>query len=231
MPLSPCEFNPLYWAIIRSVCLYFVLHRPLQLTRLLYTLRDIYGSGICSCAKIIVLCPDCPPTIIVLFPLSCNRESDDSSSQLDAVDSNKVYWSLSTSSYNLARDLLTEPHLHSCDSETPLLTSSHSSPRHHTSPSSSSFTDGCTTTKSSVIVATHSPSSQIRLNQTQSKKLRELLINIQDERLCQVCMCSRISAVFCPCGHHVSCYRCAKRLVKCPICRQPIGYVQYVYTH
>ncbi|CAI8011722.1 hypothetical protein GBAR_LOCUS7521, partial [Geodia barretti] len=58
-------------------------------------------------------------------------ESDDSSSQLDAVDSNKFYWGLSTSSYNLARDLLVEPHLHSCDSETPhphLLTLLPSSP-------------------------------------------------------------------------------------------------------
>ena len=163
--------------------------------------------------------------IVNSLSLSQYSESDDSSSQIDVVDSNKIYWGLSTSSYNLARDLLTEPHLHSCDSETPLLPSSHSPP-HPLSPHT--FTEGT----AKLLIVTNSPSpNQIRLNHTQSKKLRQLLLNIQDEGLCQVCMCSRISAVFCPCGHHVACYRCAKRLVKCPICRQPVGYVQYVYTH
>ena len=56
------------------------------------------------------------------------------------------------------------------------------------------------------------------------------LMKIQDERLCNVCMDELISSVFCPCGHYVACERCAKRLDKCPVCRQPVGYVQYVYT-
>lgn len=166
------------------------------------------------------------------------RESDDSSSQIDTVDSNKVYWGLSTSSYNLAKDLLAEPHLQTCDSETPLLISSSSTSRTSPLPSrtlspqtSSSFTDGCTAKTLLISRRSSATANPSRLNHTQSKKLRQLLLTIQDERLCQVCMSSRISAVFCPCGHHVSCYRCAKKLVKCPICRQPIGYVQYVYTH
>ena len=165
-----------------------------------------------------------------LYVCMC-RESDDSSSQIDSVDN----WGLSTSSYHLAKDLLSEPTLHPCDSETPLLTyspSSHMSPPHTLSPHTSTASlRAATTSKVAIATANRSPSQPPRLNHTQSKKLRQLLLNIQDERLCQVCMSSKISSVFCPCGHHVSCYRCAKRLVKCPICRQPVGYVQYVYTH
>lgn len=147
---------------------------------------------------------------------------------MDAADSDKLYWGLSTSSCNLAMDLLAEPHLHPSDSDTPLIPHSTSPSSHPLSPSSSLH--HTTSTKSVILPNSHSL-NQPRLNYTQSKKLRQLLLNIQDERLCQVCMNSKISAVFCPCGHHVACYRCARRLVKCPICRQPIGYVQYVYTH
>ena len=68
------------------------------------------------------------------------------------------------------------------------------------------------------------------LSGAQSKKLRKLLLKIQDERLCTVCMDELISCVFCPCGHYVACSKCAKRLDKCPVCRQAVGYVQYVYT-
>ena len=67
------------------------------------------------------------------------------------------------------------------------------------------------------------------LSKAQGKKLRQLLLNIQDERVCQVCMNELTSSVFCPCGHHVACYHCAKQLDKCPVCRQLVGYVQYVY--
>lgn len=67
------------------------------------------------------------------------------------------------------------------------------------------------------------------LSDAQGRKLRQLLINIQDERLCQVCMDELICSVFCPCGHNVACYRCAKQLDKCPVCRQLVGYVQYLY--
>lgn len=56
------------------------------------------------------------------------------------------------------------------------------------------------------------------------------LMKIQDEKLCNVCMDELISSVFCPCGHYVACERCAKKLDKCPVCRQPVGYVQFVYT-
>ena len=68
------------------------------------------------------------------------------------------------------------------------------------------------------------------LSGAQGKKLRRLLLKIQDERLCTVCMDELISSVFCPCGHYVACNKCSKRLDRCPVCRQAVGYVQHVYT-
>lgn len=68
------------------------------------------------------------------------------------------------------------------------------------------------------------------LSGAQGKKLCQFLLKIQDERLCAVCMDELICCVFCPCGHYVSCSKCAKRLDKCPLCRQPVGYVQHVYN-
>ena len=148
------------------------------------------------------------------------------------MGSDKPYWGLSTSSCNLAKDLLAESHLHLSHSTSPLLPSDslHSSPSHPPLHSSSSSLP-CTAAASKTAVVGHSSPTETRLTHAQSEKLRKLLLNIQDERLCQVCMSAPISAVFCPCGHHVTCYGCAKRLVSCPICRQSVGYVQYVYTH
>ena len=58
----------------------------------------------------------------------------------------------------------------------------------------------------------------------------QFLMKIQDEKLCNVCMDELISSVFCPCGHYVACTKCAEKVDRCPVCRQPIGYVQFVYT-
>lgn len=156
----------------------------------------------------------------VLSSLAYYRESEDSSSQVGSVENNKLYWGLSASSCNLAKDLLAEPQVNPTESDYPLLPLNSSST---SCPSSLS--------PSTKQVVVYSPDKTRHLSQSQSVKLRKLLLKIQDERLCQVCMSAVLSAVFCPCGHHVACYRCAKRLCKCPICRQPIGYVQYVYSH
>ena len=62
-----------------------------------------------------------------------------------------------------------------------------------------------------------------------SVKLGKFIQKIVDSKLCRVCMDSPVSAVFCPCGHLISCYACALECTKCPVCRSPIAYVQYVY--
>ena len=71
------------------------------------------------------------------------------------------------------------------------------------------------------------PEGQLRL--VTAAKLEQLLSNIHESRLCCVCMTEPASAVFCPCGHLVACYTCALACKKCALCRQDVGYVQYVY--
>lgn len=61
-------------------------------------------------------------------------------------------------------------------------------------------------------------------------KVKQLLYKIHDSKLCRVCMDEPASAVFCPCGHLVSCYSCALACMKCPLCRREVAYVQYVYN-
>ena len=60
-------------------------------------------------------------------------------------------------------------------------------------------------------------------------KLGQFIQKIVDSKLCRVCMDSPVSAVFCPCGHLISCYKCALECTQCPLCRSTIAYVQYVY--
>ncbi|NP_001025583.1 E3 ubiquitin-protein ligase XIAP [Xenopus tropicalis] len=48
--------------------------------------------------------------------------------------------------------------------------------------------------------------------------LEEKLRQLEEEKICKVCMDRRISIVFIPCGHLVACAVCADVLDKCPIC-------------
>lgn len=127
----------------------------------------------------------------------------------------EVCWGLSTSSSNIAKQLLSESQLRLTDSGGVL--SLTCVPHEETEENNDDQ-----------IAEIRDPVEP--LNPAQGKKLQQLLLKIQDEKLCHVCMDELISSVFCPCGHYVACYRCARRLDKCPICRQPVGYVQYVYT-
>lgn len=72
-------------------------------------------------------------------------------------------------------------------------------------------------------------SSSICLTKEGSVKLGQFIQKIVDSKLCRVCMDSPVSAVFCPCGHFISCYKCAVECTQCPMCRSTIAYVQYVY--
>ncbi|XP_061177181.1 putative inhibitor of apoptosis [Saccostrea echinata] len=42
---------------------------------------------------------------------------------------------------------------------------------------------------------------------------------LQDITICKVCMTEKVSIVFLPCGHIVTCADCAPAMRKCPICR------------
>jgi hypothetical protein len=45
---------------------------------------------------------------------------------------------------------------------------------------------------------------------------------LKEQRMCKICMDSEVSIVFLPCGHLVSCPKCAPALLSCPICRVAI---------
>ncbi|OCT67475.1 hypothetical protein XELAEV_18038773mg [Xenopus laevis] len=48
--------------------------------------------------------------------------------------------------------------------------------------------------------------------------IEEKLRQLEEEKVCKVCMDRRITIVFIPCGHLVACAVCADVLDKCPIC-------------
>ncbi|XP_053555092.1 E3 ubiquitin-protein ligase XIAP [Bombina bombina] len=48
--------------------------------------------------------------------------------------------------------------------------------------------------------------------------VEEKLRQLQEEKICKVCMDRTISIVFIPCGHLVVCAECAEEINKCPIC-------------
>ena len=50
----------------------------------------------------------------------------------------------------------------------------------------------------------------------------------ENDWTCQVCMDSKISTVFCPCGHICCCEECAQQLSYCPMCKTFITFVQRV---
>ena len=77
------------------------------------------------------------------------------------------------------------------------------------------------------------------------KKYEKLKVEKQDleeARLCKICMEAEICCVFIPCGHQITCEGCAKtlsirtfrnalngELKKCPVCREQIS--QHIKTY
>ena len=63
----------------------------------------------------------------------------------------------------------------------------------------------------------HSPENEVDFE----NKYKEL----QESRKCKICLIQEINVVFLPCGHLISCLRCARAFYKCPICRCNINKV------
>ena len=59
---------------------------------------------------------------------------------------------------------------------------------------------------------------KVTMNLTAEEKLRQL----EGLRRCKICCDNRLGVVFLPCGHLVSCVKCAKYLEKCPSCKEII---------
>jgi len=59
-------------------------------------------------------------------------------------------------------------------------------------------------------------------NGADAKSLEEENLKLKEQRLCKICMDEEVNIVLLPCGHLVSCVKCAPALRNCPICRNGI---------
>jgi baculoviral IAP repeat-containing protein 2/3 len=65
-------------------------------------------------------------------------------------------------------------------------------------------------------------SNETNSNGADAKSLEEENFKLKEQRLCKICMDEEVSIVLLPCGHLVSCVKCAPALRNCPICRNGI---------
>jgi len=63
----------------------------------------------------------------------------------------------------------------------------------------------------------------------QELSMEEELRKLREATQCKICMDNKVEVVFLPCGHLVSCTRCATAFSSCAVCRQPIK--AYVKTY
>ena len=59
-----------------------------------------------------------------------------------------------------------------------------------------------------------------KLNTRDIKSLEDENDKLKNQKLCKICMNGEIAIVLIPCGHFVSCKKCAPALNNCPICRK-----------
>ena len=127
---------------------------------------------------------------------------------------NLIQFGLSKSSCDIAKELLEGPE----DEDTPTFTDPELPTKKDPSKDDNDTVSPQTERRGSVC-----------LTKEGTIKLGQFIQKIVDSKLCRVCMDSPVSAVFCPCGHLISCYKCALECTQCPLCRSTIAYVQYVY--
>ena len=63
----------------------------------------------------------------------------------------------------------------------------------------------------------------------QNLKLERRNQDLQDSKMCKICMDQEVSQVFNPCSHAICCNICINSLQKCPICRKNIESSQMLY--
>ncbi|XP_052808302.1 uncharacterized protein LOC128237118 isoform X2 [Mya arenaria] len=59
-------------------------------------------------------------------------------------------------------------------------------------------------------------------NNDKGTQIRQENEKLREMQTCKICMERQVNTTLLPCGHLVSCDRCASRLAKCPICRTKI---------
>ena len=139
----------------------------------------------------------------------------------------ELFWGLSRSSCNIAKELLQDSQLQQPPySEAEILEKFHvGTSSTHSDPNSAGESDAADSQS-----VEEGGRAFEKLSICQGKKLCKLLLKIQDEKTCRICMDQPTSSVFCPCGHSIACYQCAKQVDKCPLCRDNIAFVQFVYV-
>lgn len=65
-------------------------------------------------------------------------------------------------------------------------------------------------------------------NQNSSSKTLSL-VPLNDSELCTICLIEKRNAVYIPCGHVVTCVKCALNVCHCPVCREDIERAIRVY--
>ena len=63
----------------------------------------------------------------------------------------------------------------------------------------------------------------------QNLKLDNRNQELEDSRLCKICMVEEVSQLLNPCNHVVCCNDCIRRLQECPICRANIESSKLIY--
>ena len=67
------------------------------------------------------------------------------------------------------------------------------------------------------------------LSELSNEEMKKIVRDLEDSRVCQVCMDEEVATAFCPCGHVVCCTECSVMCRECPICRSQITYAQRVF--
>ena len=64
------------------------------------------------------------------------------------------------------------------------------------------------------------------------KQKEEMLAEIEDQSLCQICLDKKRDTAILPCGHFLYCGECLSHggLRKCPNCRTPIARTQKIFA-
>ena len=69
----------------------------------------------------------------------------------------------------------------------------------------------------------------LRTFEDQNLKLDNRNQELEDSRLCKICMVEEVSQLLNPCNHVVCCNDCIPRLQECPICRTNIEDSKMIY--
>ena len=67
------------------------------------------------------------------------------------------------------------------------------------------------------------------LDELSMSEIKKIVRDLEDSRICQICMDEEVAMAFCPCGHVVCCVECSVMCRECPICRSQITYAQRVF--